>query len=97
MSKKDRKAPELSGWQQIGEVPIDSGQLALVDPGNADLAAGYVMDTPLTFNSIENELGIPVAVVLATGSGDGRYPVEVRAYEEADGTLRIAEVRVRFL
>jgi hypothetical protein len=28
--------PEVSDWQQIGQVLIDTGRLALVDPMNSD-------------------------------------------------------------
>jgi hypothetical protein len=37
-----------------------------------------------------------VAVVAETGLGDGVYPVEAR-FEDAEGAVRIAEIRVRFL
>jgi hypothetical protein len=88
----------MSEWQVIGHVPIDTGRLALVDPTNADDVSLHEMDEPasMTYQVVTNEHGVGVAVLLGTGLGDGVYPVEAR-FEEAEGTMRIAEVRVRFL
>jgi hypothetical protein len=93
MSENGREQAEMTDWQQIGD---DSGQLALVDPQYADVVAGHVMDTPLIFESVANDIGVPIAVVLSSGLGDGAYPVEAR-FEEVAGTVRVAEVRIRFL
>jgi hypothetical protein len=50
----------------------------------------------MTYELVTNEHGVAVALVLSTGLGDGLYPVEAR-FEGAEGTVRIAEIRVRFL
>lgn len=98
----------MSEWQQIGQIPIDTGRLALVDPMNlADverhedelleiLDQNPETDRPMAYEAVVNEHDVAVAVVLATGLGDGVYPVEAR-FEQAAGTTRIGEVRVRFL
>ena len=96
MSENEREGTAVTDWQQIGAVPVDSGQLALVDPRNAENVAGYVMDVPLTFEPVANVLGIPVAMVVSTGLGDGNYSVEAR-FAEVAGALRVAEVRIRFI
>jgi hypothetical protein len=85
-------------WQVIGQVPVDTGRVAIVDPMNADDVSRREMDEPgtLTYEVVENDYGIGVAVYVGTGLGDGLYPVEAR-FEEAEGSMRIAEVRVRFL
>ena len=86
----------MSGWQRIGEVPVDSGRLVLVDPMNSDDVAEHEGDSALTYELVSNDLGIAVGLIFSTGLGDGVYPVEAR-FEEAAGAVRIAEVRVRFL
>jgi hypothetical protein len=74
------------------------GTLALVDPMNTDDVSLHEMDEPgaMTYEVVTNRYGVGVAVLLGTGLGDGVYPVEAR-FEEAEGTMRIAEVRIRFL
>jgi hypothetical protein len=88
----------MSEWQVIGQVPIDTGRLALVDPMNAEDVSDHEMDEPATlhYEVVTNDHGVGVAVLLGTGLGDGLYPVEAR-FEEAEGDMRIAQVRVRFL
>ena len=95
----------MTEWQQIGEVPIDSGRLVLCDPVNfADVDRHdrelerdpELYDRSPDYELIGNELGVPVAVLLATGIGDGRYAVEAR-FEEAVGAVRVAEIRMQFL
>lgn len=89
----------MSEWQVIGQVPIDTGRLALVDPMNADdVTAREEEEDPGTLNYevVNNEGGIGVAVYAATGLGDGIYPVEAR-FAEVQGAMRIVEIRVRFL
>jgi hypothetical protein len=95
-------------WQVIGEVLIDTGRLALVDPMNAedvvrhedDVAARLEDDdspgSMMTYEVVTNEFGVGVALYVTTGLGDGVYPVKAR-FEQAEGAMRIAEVRVRFL
>lgn len=99
---------ESTEWQRIGDVPIDAGRLVLVDPMNLDdvshredeledeLADEHSDSAFMTYELVTNEHGVAVALVLSTGLGDGLYPVEAR-FEEAEGTMRIAEIRVRFL
>jgi hypothetical protein len=93
-----RKEPEMSDWQLIGQVPIDTGRLVLVDPMNTDAVDRHEMDEreSMSYEAVVNEHGVVVAVNVHTGLGDGVYAVEAR-FEEAEGSLRIAEVRVRFL
>ena len=88
----------MSEWQVIGQVPIDTGRLALLDPMNADDVAEHELGEPglLNYEVVTNDLGFGVAVYVSTGLGDGVYPIEVR-FEEAQGITRIAEVRIRFL
>jgi hypothetical protein len=90
-------------WQQIGEVPVDTGRLVLVDPMNLDDAShreDEVLDQEapqsMTYELVTNEHGVAVALLFSTGLGDGLYPVEAR-FEEVAGSVRIAEIRVRFL
>ena len=101
---------ESTEWQRIGDVPVDTGRLVLVDPMNLDdvsqheeVLARHLEDedsdsepTSMTYELVTNEIGVAVAMVLSTGLGDGVYPVEAR-FEEAAGAIRIAEIRVRFL
>jgi hypothetical protein len=89
-------------WQRIGEVPVDTGRLVLLDPMNLDEVAHYEADRelgaiePMSYELITNEHDIAVALILETGLGDGLYPIEAR-FEEAEGAVRIAEIRIRFL
>ena len=97
-----------SEWQRIGDLPVDTGRLVLVDPMNLDDASHHEdavksrlededsHSASMTYELVTNEPGVAVALVLDTGLGDGSYPVAAR-FEEAAGTVRIAEVRVRFL
>jgi hypothetical protein len=79
-------------WNPLGYVTIDTARLLLVDPmhvGGVDA------------NTVEaKQIGIPggdfSAVVVPTGLGDGRYPVEGRYADSVFGR-RLAEVRIRFL
>ena len=94
---------ESTEWQQIAEIPIDTAHLALVDPISlADVVehVGEVIDhevsEAVTYELVTNEHGVAVALLVGTGLGDGSYPVEAR-FEEAAGTVRIAELRIRFL
>jgi hypothetical protein len=93
---------ESTEWQRIGEVPVDTGRLVLLDSMNVDEVAHYEADKevgaiePMTYELITNEHDVAVALILDTGLGDGVYPVEAR-FEEAEGAVRIAEIRVWFL
>jgi hypothetical protein len=109
--RRPRKEPEMTEsteWQRIGDVPVDTGRLVLVDPMNLDDVSQHEEElarhlededsepASMTYELVTNEIGVAVALVLSTGLGDGGYPVEAR-FEEAEGTMRIAEIRVRFL
>jgi hypothetical protein len=83
-------------WQQIGEVPVDMGLLVLVDPQHVNDVLQHEMDTVMNYELVTNEHGVAVALVVSTGLGDGVYPVEAR-FEEVEGAVRVAEVRIRFL
>ena len=99
----------MTEWQRIGEVPVDSGRLVLLDPMNTgdvgrhedDLIDRYEAEPDaehptMNYEAVTNEHGVAVALILQAGLGDGTYGVEAR-FEEAAGAIRIAEVRVRFL
>jgi hypothetical protein len=88
--------PQSSEWQRIGEIPVDTGRLVIVDPQNVDDIDVGVDDPEGTYGLVANEHGIAEALVVSTGLGDGFYPVEAR-FEEAVGAVRIAEIRIRFL
>ena len=72
-----------TNWNHLGYVTIDTARLLLVDPthvGGVDA------------NNVEaKQIGIPggdfSAVVVPTGLGDGRYPVEGRYAELPGGAL----------
>lgn len=94
--------PQSTEWQQIGEIPIDTMRLVLVDPmslgdvmEHVEVADHEVPDS-MTYELVTNDYGVAVALVLMTGVGDGLYPVEAR-FEDVAGAVRIAEVRIRFL
>jgi hypothetical protein len=82
-------------WHRIADVPVDTGRLALVDPTNVDDVVDLEADVS-NHTLVTNEHGVAVALVFSTGLGDGLYRVEAR-FEEVAGTVRIAEVRIRFL
>jgi len=93
---------ESSEWQRIGDIPVDTGRLVLLYPMNLEDASQHEDEdedaepATMTYELVTNEHGVAVALVLHTGLGDGLYPVEAR-FEEAEGSVRIAEIRVRFL
>jgi hypothetical protein len=86
----------MSDWELIGQVPIDTGMLALVDPMNVDDVSRHEMGS-MTYELVTNAHGVGVGVLVGTGLGDGVYPVEARFEQVAEGDMRIAEIRVRFL
>jgi hypothetical protein len=87
---------EGSEWQRIGEIPIDTMRLVLVDPMSLTDVADHEVPEAMTYELVTNDHGVAVAMVLMTGLGDGLYPVEAR-FEDVAGGVRIAEVRIRFL
>jgi hypothetical protein len=89
--------------QRIGEIPIGSGRLVLLDPQNVDDVVNHEdqemdeqTDWSTNYELVSNDFNIAVALILSTGLGDGVYPVEAR-FEEAEGAIRVAEIRIRFL
>jgi hypothetical protein len=99
---------ESNEWQRVGEIPVDTGRIVLVDPMNLADALDHEQElldhieaedeeaAPMTYELVTNEQNVAVALVLMTGLGDGSYPVEAR-FEDVEGTVRIAEIRVPFL
>jgi hypothetical protein len=91
-----------TGWQVLGEVAVETGRLALLDPGDDDLLADYWRrveageELGLVHRLMGMPANVPVGAVISTGMGDGLYPIEGRI-EDVDGVARIAEVRIRFL
>jgi hypothetical protein len=98
-----QKGAEMNEWQRIGEIPLDSGRLVLLDPQNVDDVVNHEdqemdeqTDWSTNYELVSNDFNIAVALILSTGLGDGVYPVEAR-FEEAEGAIRVAEIRIRFL
>jgi hypothetical protein len=60
--------------KKIGEIEVDTGRLAIVDPCRLDevdsFAEGQVIGN--TFGGVPNH---KIAVISSTGFGDGTYPV----------------------
>ena len=81
-------------WQVLGSVTIDTGTLLLIDPVHGDADVGTLAES--------QHAQVPVpggdfsAVLVSTGMGDGRYPVEGR-FADCPFGRRIAEIRLRFL
>jgi hypothetical protein len=94
-------------WRKVGEVGIDTGRIALVDPAYIKLvgdfeariaealAGGSGNETDFT-GSILTEDGLRIGEVVSTGLGDGIYDVEVREEEVEGWGRRVVELRVRF-
>jgi len=81
----------MSEWVHVGQVVIESGRLALVDPELSDDLLSLEDD-----GSGEILVGAP-GLIVSTGLGDGRYPVDV-LYTDVEGLgRRIAAVQVTFL
>lgn len=87
---------------KVGEVPVDSGQVFVVDPCyvlkgeyGEDSAYGRACDASLTderAGQFSTSGGFPDAVCTSTGWGDGCYPV----YVEYDSDGRVARLIVDF-
>jgi len=90
----EKPDPDDDGWQVLGSVTIDTGTLLLGDPVHGAVA----IEGPLESFCIQVSIpgGDFSAVVVHTGMGDGRYPVEGR-FADCPLGRRIAEIRVRFL
>ena len=61
----------MSDWQRIGDVPVDTGRLVLVDPMNLDDVSRREADEPgsATYELVTNEHGVAVALVILDGPG----------------------------
>jgi len=89
--------PDLDdGWEYVGDVAVDSGQLLLIDPGydrpsleaiRLSLAADQAAEVPLSEHQLHT------AVTCSSGWGDGRYPVFIR--RAPDGA--VAELNIVFI
>lgn len=71
----------MSEWAYVGDVVVESGRLALVDPALADELLRLPDD-----RSDEIVVGAP-GLIVTTGLGDGRYPVDV-LYTDVEGIGR---------
>jgi len=101
--------PKKEQWRTIGEVCVDSANLIICDPLQADKASewcdDYFRKTDLNGAAINNQgaaqivngRGVPVGVITNTGLGDGIYKVEARYENHPAFGKRCAEIRIRFL
>jgi hypothetical protein len=60
---------EGSEWQRIGEIPIDTMRLVLVDPMSLTDVADHEVPEAMTYELVTNDHGVAVAMVLMNGSG----------------------------
>lgn len=83
-----------TGWEKAGRVGIDTGTLLLADPCFEGLSQETLGTTELTDGVARctNSYGVPIAMLVETGMGDGWYPVSVRRSEGG----RVNAVRVDF-
>ena len=86
----------LSPWTPIGQVCLDTGCLALVDPCHADAVEIDPENYDVHDLHIESTEA-PIGVILPTGMGDGFYTVEARFAEAGMAKGRIVEIRIQFL
>jgi hypothetical protein len=93
----------VDGWEYVGDVAVDSGQLLLIDPcydrptdAGLDLAL-RASDLPCAEVAL-SEHQLHTAFVCCSGWGDGVFPVFVRmAPSPFGGGQCVAEMRVVFL
>jgi hypothetical protein len=89
----------MSNWKLIGNCPVDSGQIMMVDPCYV-LADNNTTDEKL--NGLYKEIcemtiaeragEFDLGCATSTGWGDGSYPV----YAKMDGG-RVAEIKIKFM
>jgi hypothetical protein len=94
-------------WVTVGSVTVDSGRCLVVDPtyhrdglyGVDEIGAATMasVTSPSQVAPLNTPDGTSVGAVIATGYGDGDYPVEVRYITDGRGAARISEMRVRFI
>ena len=89
----EKPDPNDDGWQVLGSVTIDTGTLLLIDEVHHDADVTQMGESDCAQVPIPG--GDFSAVAVATGMGDGRYPVEGR-FADCPLGRRIAEIRVRF-
>jgi hypothetical protein len=82
-------SPQSCGWVYVGDVIIETGRLALVDPVLADEVVNLEGNEDIV-------VGAP-GLMVSTGLGDGRYPVDVLCTDVGGIGRRIAAVQVTFL
>ncbi len=97
---------DSNDWVQVGLVGIESGTCLIVDPTyhrdgfygveEVEAVTLEVVGSPARVGTLKLPDGMIVGTAVATGFGDGEYPVEVR-YADTRWGRRVAEVRVRFL
>jgi hypothetical protein len=84
---------EQGKWVQIGECPVDSGQLLLIDPsyledwkdGASDDDSNYAECCKQTLSKGHGQVLYGHGLVCGTRFGDGVYPVE--AFFGGDGCI----------
>ena len=95
------------GWVAVGSVTVDSGRCLFVDPSyhrdgiyGVDEVGTAIMASvtdPSQTAPLNGSDGMRIGVVVASGYGDGEYPVEVRYVSDERGADRVSEARVRFI
>ncbi|HEX3960426.1 MAG TPA: hypothetical protein VHZ03_27945 [Trebonia sp.] len=83
-----------TGWEKAGRVGIDTGTVLLADPCFEGLSQEALGATELTDGVARctNSYGVPIAMLVGTGVGDGWFPVSVR--RDQDG--QVTAVRIDF-
>jgi hypothetical protein len=94
-------------WRRVGLLSVDSGICLIADPmyhrdgiygvAEAEAAAMATITSSTQAAPLLARDGQELGVAVATGYGDDLYPVEVRYVTDQRGTLRVAELRVRFI
>jgi hypothetical protein len=77
------------GWVHVGDVVVETGQVAIVDPALADEV--------VNLEGIDDILVGAPGLIVSSGLGDGIYPVEVMYKDLEPDDRRIAAVMVTFL
>lgn len=87
--------PQITDWEHIGNVAVDSGRIVLGDPCHVKL-------DDLRGLAGTGQLEDQLSVLCSAGFGDGLYPVDVRWLQGdpnkwgGDGR-RVAELRITFI
>jgi len=107
------KNHELEGWELIGHIGVDSGQMMLTDPCYADRFGGdfipgdddsptgvYDYNGACTATLADAKAGIlgnGTGAVCSTGFGDGSYGVYVRKSDEGAWGTRVSGMMIVFI